>query len=88
MGAIGIARCFSYGGFKSRVMYDPKVEPQLTGTFEDYKSKQTTTLNHFYEKLLLLKDMMNTDSGKVVAQQRHEVMVDFVNQFKLEWTGE
>lgn len=88
MGAIGIARCFSYGGFKSRVMYDPEVQPQLTDSFEDYKSKQTTTLNHFYEKLLLLKDMMNTESGKLVAQQRHKVMVDFVDQFKLEWTGE
>lgn len=87
MGAIGIARCFSYGGYKNRKMYDPSIPPVLHSSFEQYKSNQSTTLNHFYEKLLLLKDMMNTDSGRRMAEQRHKIMEDFVNTFKQEWAG-
>lgn len=78
-GAIGIARCFTYGGYKNRILYDPNIKPQLHSSFEEYKNSQSTTLNHFYEKLLLLKDKMNTDSGREIALYRHKIMEDFVD---------
>lgn len=81
IGAIGVARAFTYGGFKNRVLYDPTQAPVFNMTKEQYKKHEGTTINHFYEKLLLLKDLMNTDSGKQIAQKRHEFMEDFLKQF-------
>lgn len=88
LGAIGIARCFNYGGFKNRALYDPSVAPNLNMSKEEYKKSDSPTLNHFYEKLLLLKEKMNTESAKQIAQQRHEYMEDFLAQFYAEWNGE
>ena len=88
IGAIGIARAFAYGGYKDRPMYDPGTPPQLHQTFEQYKNSNSATINHFYEKLLLLKDMMNTPAAKRIAQQRHEYMEQFLDQFMNEWEGE
>lgn len=88
IGAIGIARCFNYGGYKNRVLYDPSVAPNLSMTKEEYKSATSPTINHFYEKLLLLKDKMNTATGKKIAAQRHEYMERFLEQFYAEWNGE
>lgn len=88
LGAIGIARCFNYGGFKNRPLYNPEIAPNLTMTKEEYKSNQAPTLNHFYEKLLLLKDKMNTETGKRIAQERHHFMELFLKQFYDEWEGE
>lgn len=88
MGAIGIARCFNYGGFKNRPLYDPAIAPNLHMTQEEYKASKAPTLNHFYEKLLLLKDQMNTASGKQIAQERHRFMEQFLAQFYAEWEGE
>ncbi|MCF1190233.1 HD domain-containing protein [Mangrovimonas sp. AS39] len=87
IGAIGIARTFNYGGFKNRKIYDPEVKPQLNMTKEAYKKSEAPTINHFYEKLLLLKDRMNTETGKKLAQKRHDFMVDYLNQFYSEWNG-
>lgn len=87
IGAIGIARCFSYGGYKERALYDPKIEPNLNMTKEEYKSSTAPSINHFYEKLLLLKDKMNTSSGKTMAQERHEFMQTYLEQFYDEWNG-
>jgi uncharacterized protein len=81
IGAIGIARCFNYGGFKNQSIYDPVRPPQLNITKQEYKFKHTTSINHFYEKLLLLKDKMNTNTGKIMAKERHEFMIAFLNQF-------
>ena len=88
IGAIGIARTFNYGGFKNHKIYDPGVPVNLTMTKEEYKKSTAPTLNHFYEKLLLLKDLMNTESGKKLAQKRHEYMQGFLDQFYEEWNGE
>ena len=88
LGAIGIARTFNYGGFKNRAIYNPDIAPNLEITKEDYKASTAPTINHFYEKLLLLKDKMNTETGKHLAQQRHDYMEQFLEQFYKEWKGE
>ena len=85
IGAIGIARAFAYGGYKDRELYNPNIKPQKFNNFEQYKKSISTTINHFYEKLLLLKDLMNTESGKSMALQRHEFMNDYLEQFFREW---
>jgi len=88
IGAIGIARTFNYGGFKNRTLYDPEIAPNSSMTKEEYKNNDSPTLNHFYEKLLLLKDKMNTATGKQIAQERHCYMEGFLAQFYAEWEGE
>jgi uncharacterized protein len=88
IGAIGIARTFNYGGFKNRALYDPKIAPNSSMTKEQYKKNDSPTLNHFYEKLLLLKDKMNTQTGKQIAEERHRYMEGFLAQFYAEWEGE
>lgn len=85
LGAIGIARCFAYGGHAGRLIHDPGVAPVLHATAEAYKAARGTSLNHFHEKLLLLKDRMNTPSGRALAEERHRFMEDFVGQFLREW---
>lgn len=87
IGAIGIARAFNYGGFKNRPLYNPSIAPNLHMSKEEYKTNQAPTLNHFYEKLLLLKDKMNTKTGKQIAQERHRYMEGFLSQFYAEWDG-
>ncbi|MDB5156450.1 MAG: hypothetical protein JWR50_1157 [Mucilaginibacter sp.] len=84
IGAIGIARAFSYGGFKGREIYNPEIKPDLNMSKEAYKNTTAPTINHFYEKLLLLKDKMNTETGKKLAQQRHTFMEDYLKQFYFE----
>ena len=88
MGAIGIARVFNYGGFKNRPLYNPNIAPNLHLSKEEYKNSVSPTINHFYEKLLLLKDKMNTETGKQIAQERHHYMEGFLSQFYAEWDGE
>jgi len=88
LGAIGIARAFNYGGFKNRTLYNPAIQPSLNMSKEEYKNSNGTTLNHFYEKLLLLKDKMNTETGKKIALERHNYMQNFLSQFYAEWDGE
>ena len=87
IGAIGIARTFNYGGFKNRALYDPEIKANLSQTKEEYKKNEAPTINHFYEKLLLLKDKMNTTTGKEIAQNRHDFMESFLAQFYAEWEG-
>jgi len=87
IGAIGIARAFAYGGYKQREIYNPNIPPVEYATKEDYKKNTNPTLNHFYEKLLLLKDMMNTKRGKALAKERHCFMQNYLDQFYLEWDG-
>lgn len=88
LGAIGIARAFNYGGFKNRALYNPAIQPQLGMNKEEYKNNESPTLNHFYEKLLLLKDKMNTPTGRKIAEERHRFMEIFLGQFYAEWEGE
>ena len=87
IGAIGIARMFNYGGFKNRVIYDPKIAPKNKMTKEEYKKNDSPTINHFYEKLFLLKDKMNTETGKEIAKERHRYMEGFLSQVYAEWEG-
>lgn len=87
IGAIGIARAFTYGGFKNRVLYDPAILPEEHLNKESYKNTTAPTINHFYEKLLLLKDMMNTGAGKKIAIERHNFMLLYLDQFYKEWEG-
>lgn len=88
MGAIGIARTFNYGGHKGRALYDPTIPPNLAMTKEEYKKSDAPTINHFYEKLLLLKDRMNTETGKKMAAERHIFMEQYLDQFYKEWEGQ
>ena len=88
IGAIGIARTFAFGGFKKREIYNPEIPPVKYASLEDYKKNTNPTLNHFYEKLLLLKDMMNTEEARKIAQHRHEFMEEYLEQFYSEWEGE
>jgi uncharacterized protein len=85
LGAMGIARAFTYGGYKQRPLYDPAIKPVLHSSFEAYKNHQGTTINHFYEKLLLLKDLMNTATAKQLAQTRHQFMEEYLAHFFAEW---
>ncbi|PQP80143.1 phosphohydrolase [Paenibacillus sp. PCH8] len=87
LGAIGIARTFAFAGARGREMYDPSLAPREQMTREEYRNGRSTTINHFYEKLFKLKDLMNTSYAKELAEQRHDYMVQFVNQFKKEWEG-
>ena len=88
IGAIGIARTFAYGGSRGRKIYDPEIKPKMGMNKEEYRNNQdSTSINHFYEKLLLLKDMMNTTEGKKLAEHRQVVMQEFLNEFMLEWEG-
>jgi len=87
IGAIGIARCFNYGGFKNRKIFDPSILPNMKMTKEEYKTSSSPTINHFYEKLLLLKDRMNTKTGKRIALARHQFMEQYLEQFYSEWDG-
>jgi uncharacterized protein len=88
IGAIGIARTFNYGGFKNRTIFNPNIAPKFNMSKEEYKNSDAPTINHFYEKLLLLKDKMNTASGKKIAEERHLFMETFLSQFYAEWEGE
>jgi len=87
MGAIGIARAFQYGGFKNRELYNPTVEPKIYTDAHDYRNSKTHTINHFYEKLLLLRDKMNTKTGKKMAQERHDFMQLYLKHFYSEWNN-
>jgi uncharacterized protein len=88
LGAIGIARTFNYGGFKNRTIFDPSITPNLKMTKDEYKASTAPTINHFYEKLLLLKDRMNTKTGQRIAEKRHQFMELYLDQFYAEWDGE
>lgn len=88
IGAIGIARAFNYGGFRNRDLYNPYVKPDMNMTKEAYRNSTAPTINHFYEKLLMLKDRMNTGTGKKMAEQRHAFMEQYLEQFYAEWDGE
>lgn len=88
MGAIGIARTFTYGGYKNRILYDPAIEPKPLQSKEEYKNSTAPTINHFYEKLLLLKDKMNTAAAGRIASERHAFMERYLEHFFAEWQGE
>ena len=88
MGAIGIARAFNYGGFKNRIFYDPSIPPEEHQNSTTYKNSSAPTINHFYEKLLLLKDKMNTATGRQMAEERHQFMLTYLQHFYKEWRGE
>jgi uncharacterized protein len=87
LGAIGIARCLTYGGAKNRILYDPDIPPRSNLTEKEYKYGVSTTINHFPEKLFKLKDMMKTKSGRCIAQHRHQLMVEYLDHFESEWEG-
>lgn len=87
MGAIGIARTFNYGGYKNREIYNPEIKPNLAITREEYKQSKAPTINHFYEKLLQLRERMNTPTGKRMAERRHQFMEAFLDEFYQEWNG-
>lgn len=87
LGAVGIARAFAFGGKHERVLYDPTIKPKLPQTPDEYKTAKTTTVNHFYDKLLLLKDRLNTDTARHIAEGRHRYMEEFLEQFYAEWEG-
>ena len=87
IGAIGIARAFSYGGFKNREIYNPEITPDFNLTKEAYKNSSAPTINHFYEKLLLLKNLMNTETAKKITTERHQFMELYLEQFYAEWNG-
>lgn len=88
IGAIGIARTFNYGGYKNNLIYDPEIDPKIGMSKEEYKNSKGTTINHFYEKLLRLKDLMNTETGMRLAEDRHKFMELYLAQFYSEWQGE
>lgn len=88
IGAIGVARAFAYGGSKGRALHDPDEAPQMHSSFEQYKNSKSSTINHFYEKLLLLKDRFNTEAGRRIAGQRHQFMQEYLDQFLSEWDGD
>lgn len=88
LGATGIARAFNYGGYKNRPLFDPAIKPNLQMTKAEYKAGNNPTINHFYEKLLLLKDRMNTPMGKALAEERHTYMLAFLDRFYREWEGQ
>lgn len=88
IGAIGIARCFAYHGKTNRLIYDPVIPPNLNQTKEQYDKYENTAINHFYEKMLKLKDLMNTKTGKKLAEHRHKFMEKFLEEFFAEWNGE
>lgn len=87
LGAIGIARTFAYGGHKGSPMHDPEASPKMHKTVEEYRTSRSSSINHFHEKLLLLKDLLNTEPAKRLAQKRHDYMVAFLEQFEEEWQG-
>ena len=88
IGAIGVARTFAYGGAVGQPLYDPALDPELHASFEDYANKRTSTVNHFHEKLLLLKDRLHTDEARRIAAERHAFMEAFLVQFHKEWQGQ
>ncbi len=87
MGAMGISRCFAYGGSQGRQIYDPNTKPKMHKSFEEYKKSDSSSINHFYEKLLILKDRMNTKTGKLMAGERHKFMERYLDRFFREWEG-
>ncbi|WP_025026575.1 HD domain-containing protein [Caldalkalibacillus mannanilyticus] len=87
IGAIGIARTFAYSGAKGQLIYDPKLPPREAMSAEEYRSGKSTAINHFYEKLLKLKELMNTETGKSIAEERHQRLVTYLEDFYLEWNG-
>jgi uncharacterized protein len=88
LGAIGIARAFAYGGHKSRPLHDPETQPRLHASFAEYQASQSSTVNHFYEKLLLLQDRMNTETASRLARQRTDYMRAFLDEFYREWDAQ
>lgn len=88
IGAMGIARAFAYGGSHRRLMHHPDIAPKADMTETEYRQNNSTTINHFYEKLFLLTDMMSTDTAKRIAKQREQYMRDFIGEFMAEWDGE
>ncbi|PKP16471.1 MAG: phosphohydrolase, partial [Bacteroidetes bacterium HGW-Bacteroidetes-22] len=87
IGAIGIARTFAFGGHHNRTLFDPEAKPVMVTSFEQYKSQNSPTINHFYEKLFLLRDRLNTNTAKRIAANRHQYLEDFIKQFMDEWNG-